>query len=1376
MVRLTRQTWESMPQEMKSKLVSSLHEAERTALSNTSGPQANIATLRAAARKLVPNVRKVVDHIEDIVSSKLSEQIKKGMDPQLSEAWIEHAVNQLEKRVFQSLALRTPVGKLVLDPVGPERFLYKKPNVFLSFRPESFGIRGQALPESNIYVFFASAEELNALASGKGNEEAWRQFVVESAAHELTHFVQMAFYPEAIGEHIQVEKGVESYRKQPAEREARESSMDAMLRLYGPTSAFKKSMSNIFFPNELAEARQQADMLISTYRNRILNMSGSMMTADAIAKKLGLTEKAMRAFMETMTPFEGQLETVEQSASDAHKHVLMLVAPNEFYETEYSIPRKVFSERGMDVSVATSGTKAVGAQGTTIEIDIEIKDVKPTKFDGLFVVGGKGMIGFSDDLIAQQLLRDFVESEKPVALICHAPLLAAKANLVKGRQITGWSEIRPDMLEAGAEWTGMPVERDGDLFTAVGPDDAESLADILARRLDGAPTLSEAMLDENAAMRKLAALWKLADQVGGGRMSDEEVARRLLEFERQEFEEDDEKEIPQAPVPPPVLPVEKSTPDLWTKVHRKQESNEWNLSVELNPPSTNGTWVEVTATPPGFPFDAEDLSDGASIRRLFQKRETWEALKEMVSNPAKKGMIQEFILPKIVLAVGKRWWDINKRRRSVGDAPFGLLTSEEYKKIRNEDLDGTDVGRAFIALVNWHVAKILQFYLATKTPAGSLDGYIYDALNRRMMADAGKRQGFSANRKPVCSYCRNRRDIKTAPPILSQTSIHETQEEGLSRRHPKFKCPTCAEILDTKEKELRIKEMGVANANQTLDETKAKKTEAEKELALDPSNRELKARIVSLSDTLRSDGYQVEALEAERNTLRVEISNRRRMLDIPSQHMSCINENCPGQRIPLTFVDWESPFWQTAEGNEARRKLASVYGIVENPQGQKAEDGGKEGAVSETAARTPPKWLWDVPFHCPFDDAKFTPRQAFGKGKMDPGGSHMGGLFIDPPRTTRWEQPASFEPADPETAKNRVEDTKQQTGIEQTTGTNEFLNDQNEKLYYMELSSSLRQEFYRRKLEHAERTGGIKGNRTSRLQSLLYDAVLEWSYIHPLHLVGFFTKRMPVLRKVIDKKTGEIKDHLEVRSMPRNGADQIVSSIIQTWFSKVLQQENGFVDLRPYLTNIDQDRVPPRCYFLSVVKRSGDVLFAECGLHYGENSPLGKRTMRAEEGKSSSYDKQSKNLYLALVEGIWDFSGTPNNIQMMTPILPEDGQKLAQGKASHLDEMDTHDKSRIIFDSSTTLTEGSPVLVKALMMPSHTGWRPKQRILDLRKDLPDKEDEMAGVMGAIGRLADNKENDVKLFSIWRKTLRRLGMPEQLEEFDKILKKRLEEGK
>ncbi len=80
--------------------------------------------------------------------------------------------------------------------------------------------------------------------------------------------------------------------------------------------------------------------------------------------------------------------------------------------------------------------------------------------------------------------RGFVESDRPVAAICHALWTLVEADVVRGRRMTSWPSLRTDLRNAGAEWVDEEVVVDGWLVTGRKPDDL--------------PAFNEAMLEQFA--------------------------------------------------------------------------------------------------------------------------------------------------------------------------------------------------------------------------------------------------------------------------------------------------------------------------------------------------------------------------------------------------------------------------------------------------------------------------------------------------------------------------------------------------------------------------------------------------------------------------------------------------------------------------------------------------------------------------------------------------------------------------------------------------------------------------------------------------------------------------------------------------------------
>ena len=73
-----------------------------------------------------------------------------------------------------------------------------------------------------------------------------------------------------------------------------------------------------------------------------------------------------------------------------------------------------------------------------------------------------------------QFAKDFMETGKPVAAICHGPQLLIETGLLKGKKMTSYPSIRTDLKNAGADWRDKEVITDNGLITSRSPKDLEA--------------------------------------------------------------------------------------------------------------------------------------------------------------------------------------------------------------------------------------------------------------------------------------------------------------------------------------------------------------------------------------------------------------------------------------------------------------------------------------------------------------------------------------------------------------------------------------------------------------------------------------------------------------------------------------------------------------------------------------------------------------------------------------------------------------------------------------------------------------------------------------------------------------------------------------
>jgi protease I len=93
-------------------------------------------------------------------------------------------------------------------------------------------------------------------------------------------------------------------------------------------------------------------------------------------------------------------------------------------------------------------------------------------YDGLVLPGGVGNPDtLRSDEDAVRFARTFVESGKPVAVICHGPWTLVEADVVRERTLTSFPSVRTDIKNAGGNWVDEEVAVDDALISSRNPDD-----------------------------------------------------------------------------------------------------------------------------------------------------------------------------------------------------------------------------------------------------------------------------------------------------------------------------------------------------------------------------------------------------------------------------------------------------------------------------------------------------------------------------------------------------------------------------------------------------------------------------------------------------------------------------------------------------------------------------------------------------------------------------------------------------------------------------------------------------------------------------------------------------------------------------------------
>lgn len=169
------------------------------------------------------------------------------------------------------------------------------------------------------------------------------------------------------------------------------------------------------------------------------------------------------------------------------KKVAMVVAP-QFEDSEAVEPKQYLEEHGATVTlVGIESGKVEGKKGASLSVDKTFEDVSVNDFDALVIPGGGSPENLRIHDPAVNFTKAFVESNKPVASICHGAQLLISAGVLKNRTVTCVAKIRDDVMNAGATYKDQEVLIDGNLISSRVPKDIPAFNKAIDEALAGVP-------------------------------------------------------------------------------------------------------------------------------------------------------------------------------------------------------------------------------------------------------------------------------------------------------------------------------------------------------------------------------------------------------------------------------------------------------------------------------------------------------------------------------------------------------------------------------------------------------------------------------------------------------------------------------------------------------------------------------------------------------------------------------------------------------------------------------------------------------------------------------------------------------------------------
>jgi protease I len=177
---------------------------------------------------------------------------------------------------------------------------------------------------------------------------------------------------------------------------------------------------------------------------------------------------------------------------------IAILATDGYEQVELTDPKRNLERAGAKVEVLSIKSGKIKGWdktdwGKSVKVDHLVADVRPADYDALVLPGGQiNPDKLRTDKNAVAFIKQFVESGKPVAAICHGPWGLIEADVVKGKTVTSWPSVHTDLKNAGAHWVDKEVVQDGNLITSRKPEDIPAFSKALIDTLAKAPALAKA--------------------------------------------------------------------------------------------------------------------------------------------------------------------------------------------------------------------------------------------------------------------------------------------------------------------------------------------------------------------------------------------------------------------------------------------------------------------------------------------------------------------------------------------------------------------------------------------------------------------------------------------------------------------------------------------------------------------------------------------------------------------------------------------------------------------------------------------------------------------------------------------------------------------
>lgn len=154
-----------------------------------------------------------------------------------------------------------------------------------------------------------------------------------------------------------------------------------------------------------------------------------------------------------------------------------ILVTDGFEQVEMTEPQQALQDAGATTKIISPHDRQVQGfnhhdKAERFMVELTLDEANPDDFDAVLLPGG----ALNADALrvnpkAQEFVKRIDESDRAIAVICHAPWLLVSAGLTEGRTLTSYHTIEDDVRNAGGNWQDREVVRDRNWVSSRSPKD-----------------------------------------------------------------------------------------------------------------------------------------------------------------------------------------------------------------------------------------------------------------------------------------------------------------------------------------------------------------------------------------------------------------------------------------------------------------------------------------------------------------------------------------------------------------------------------------------------------------------------------------------------------------------------------------------------------------------------------------------------------------------------------------------------------------------------------------------------------------------------------------------------------------------------------------